>query len=300
MAQELDSRPLVNMMPHLRKWADAQSFQQRLSKKQPFNLYAGAGLVTLVILTAAFAPLLARLEPDTIFRGSQLTAPGGQFWFGTDALGRDLFSRVLFGARYALGMSVGAMLVSAVPGVLLGVVSGYRGGWLDNLISRLIEVWLSLPGLLLALLLIARLGPSMTTTALALGLSGIPGFFRVVRAETRSLAKSPFIEAAESIGARKRRVIFYHLLPNLTSTIIVLCSMRVGTFLLAGSGLSFIGLGAQPPQPEWGTLLAAGKDYFQQAWWLGFFPGLAILCTVLGFNLLGDGLRDIFSRQSIE
>jgi len=121
-----------------------------------------------------------------------------------------------------------------------------------------------------------------------------------VRAETRSLAKSPFIEAAESIGARKRRVIFYHLLPNLTSTIIVLCSMRVGTFLLAGSGLSFIGLGAQPPQPEWGTLLAAGKDYFQQAWWLGFFPGLAILCTVLGFNLLGDGLRDIFSRQSIE
>jgi len=300
MAQELDSRPLVNMMPHLRKWADAQSFQQRLSKKRPFNLYAGAGLVTLVILTTTFAPLLARLEPDTIFRGSQLTAPGGQFWFGTDALGRDLFSRVLFGARYALGMSVGAMLVSAVPGVLLGVVSGYRGGWLDNLISRLIEVWLSLPGLLLALLLIARLGPSMTTTALALGLSGIPGFFRVVRAETRSLAKSPFIEAAESIGARKRRVIFYHLLPNLTSTIIVLCSMRVGTFLLAGSGLSFIGLGAQPPQPEWGTLLAAGKDYFQQAWWLGFFPGLAILCTVLGFNLLGDGLRDIFSRQSIE
>lgn len=300
MTQELDSRPLIDLVPHLRKWVDAQSFQQRLRQKQPFNLYAGACLVALVVLTAAFAPLLARLEPDTIFRGSQLTGPGGQFWFGTDALGRDLFSRVLFGARYALGMSVGAMLVSAVPGVLLGVVSGYRGGWLDNLISRLIEVWLSLPGLLLALLLIARLGPSITTTALALGLSGIPGFFRVVRAETRSLAQSPFIEAAESIGARKRRVIFYHLLPNLTSTIIVLCSMRVGTFLLAGSGLSFIGLGAQPPQPEWGTLLAAGKDYFQQAWWLGFFPGLAILCTVLGFNLLGDGLRDIFSRQPIE
>jgi len=300
MAQELDSRPLLDLVPHLRKWADAQSLTQRLNQKQPFNLVAGAGLVTLMLLVATFAPLLTRFEPDTIFRGAQLTAPGGQFWFGADALGRDLFSRVVFGARYALGMSIGAMLVSAVPGVLLGVVSGYRGGWVDDLISRLIEVWLSLPGLLLALLLIARLGPSINTTALALGLSGIPGFFRVVRAETRSLAKTPFIEAAESIGARKRRIIVCHLLPNLSSTIIVLCSLRIGTYLLAGSGLSFIGLGAQPPLPEWGTLLSAGKDYFQQAWWLGFFPGLAILCTVLGFNLLGDGLRDKFCRQSIE
>lgn len=300
MAQELDTRPLLDLLPHLRKWADAQSFTLRLNRKQPFNLIAGAGLVTLMLSIAAFAPLLTRFEPDTIFRGAQLAAPGAQYWFGADALGRDLFSRVVFGARYALGMSIGAMLVSAVPGVLLGVVSGYRGGWVDDLISRFIEVWLSLPGLLLALLLIARLGPSLTTTALALGLSGIPGFFRVVRAETRSLAKTPFIEAAESIGARKRRIIIRHLLPNLTSTIIVLCSLRIGTYLLAGSGLSFIGLGAQPPLPEWGTLLAAGKDYFQQAWWLGFFPGLAILCTVLGFNLLGDGLRDKFCRQSIE
>jgi len=300
MAQRLDSRPLVDLLPHVRKWADAQSFSQIQNKKRPFNLVAGASLVTLMLLIATFAPLLTGFEPDTIFRGAQLTGPGGQFWFGTDALGRDLFSRVLFGARYALGMSIGAMLVSAVPGVLLGVVSGYRGGWVDNVLSRLIEVWLSLPGLLLALLLIARLGPSITTTALALGLSGIPGFFRVVRAETRSLARSPFIEAAESMGARKRRIIVCHLLPNLASTIIVLCSMRIGTYLLAGSGLSFIGLGAQPPQPEWGTLLAAGKDYFQQAWWLGFFPGLAILCTVLGFNLLGDGLRDMFCRQPLD
>lgn len=300
MAQELDSRPLIDLLPHIRKWVDVQSFKLHPGRKWSFHFVAGASLVALVTLVATFAPLLSRFEPDTIFRGAQLAAPGSQYWFGTDPLGRDLFARVLFGARYALGMSLGAMLVSAVPGVLLGVVSGYRGGWLDDAISRLIEVWLSLPGLLLALLLIARLGPSITTTALALGLSGIPGFFRVVRAETRSLTKSPFVEAAELIGARKRRVIFYHLLPNLTSTIIVLCSMRVGTYLLAGSGLSFIGLGAQPPQPEWGTLLAAGKDYFQQAWWLGFFPGLAILCTVLGFNLLGDGLRDIFCRQSVE
>lgn len=209
-----------------------------------------------------------------------------------------MFSRLLHGVRYSLGMSLAATLISAVPGVFLGILSGYRGGWLDLTLSRFIDVWLSLPGLLLALLLIARLGPSITTTAIALGISGIPTMFRVLRAETRSLGKMPFVEAAESMGAAKWWVIMKHLLPNLSSTIIVLGSIRVGTFLLAGSGLSFIGLGAQPPQPEWGALLASGKDYLSQAWWLIVFPSLAIMLTVLGFNLFGDGLRDYYARKS--
>lgn len=298
MEQDLEFRHVGTLTSVSRKWGFLEVIRRNNAGRINLNLYLGAFLITLVLLAGIFAPILTTHAPETIFRAAQLSAPGGGFWFGTDALGRDLFSRVLYGVRYSLGMSLCATLISAVPGVLLGIISGYRGGWIDQLMSRFIEVWLSLPGLLLALLLIARLGPSLTTTAIALGLSGIPTMFRVLRAETRSLAKSPFIEAAESIGASQWRIIFKHLLPNLSSTIIVMFTMRVGIFLLAGSGLSFIGLGAQPPQPEWGALLASGRDYLQQAWWLGVFPILAIMITVLGFNLFGDGLRDFYARKS--
>lgn len=298
MERKLEIPSMQALNPISQKWDFLDLVRQRNLRRINFNLLIGAVLIAVVLLGGIFAPLLAQHAPETISREAQLSAPDSRFRLGTDALGRDLFSRILHGVRYSLGMSLAATLISAVPGVIMGIISGYAGGWIDRAMSRLIEVWLSLPGLLLALLLIARLGPSITTTALALGLSGIPTMFRVLRAETRSLARAPYIEAAESIGASRTRIVLRHLLPNLSSSIIILCSMRIGIFLLAGSGLSFIGLGAQPPQPEWGALLASGKDYYQQAWWLGVFPALAIMLTVLGFNLFGDGLRDFYARKS--
>lgn len=298
MEQNLELSQAQTLGSVTRRWNLPPGLRWKSFRRFNLNFYLGAILIAVVLFGGIFASSIAQYAPDTIFRGAQLSAPGNRFWLGTDPLGRDLFSRLLHGVRYSLGMSLAATLISAVPGVFLGILSGYRGGWLDLTLSRFIDVWLSLPGLLLALLLIARLGPSITTTAIALGISGIPTMFRVLRAETRSLGKMPFVEAAESMGAAKWWVIMKHLLPNLSSTIIVLGSIRVGTFLLAGSGLSFIGLGAQPPQPEWGALLASGKDYLSQAWWLIVFPSLAIMLTVLGFNLFGDGLRDYYARKS--
>ncbi len=293
---ELSGRQVIGSIP--RKWDLFEILHLRQTRRFSFNFYIGAALIAIVLLGGIFASSIAQYAPETIFRDAQLSAPNSRFWLGTDPLGRDLFSRILYGVRYSLGMSLAATLISAVPGVLLGIISGYRGGWIDQALSRFIDVWLALPGLLLALLLIARLGPSLTTTAIALGVSGIPTMFRVLRAETRSLVTIPFVEAAESMGAAKWWIILKHLLPNLTSTIIIMGTIRVGTYLLAGTGLSFIGLGAQPPQPEWGALLASGKDYLQQAWWLIAFPSLAIMVTVLGFNLFGDGLRDFYARKS--
>lgn len=297
MERGLEIPQLQEVNPLTRKSVRLRGVLRRSQGGMPVGSIIGMVCIGLIVLGAVFAPWLSNHAPDTIYRDAQLSAPDSRFWLGTDALGRDLASRILYGARYSLGLSLAATLISAIPGVLLGVISGYAGGWIDRVLSRLTDVWLSLPGLLLALLLIARIGPSLATTALALGLSGIPGMYRVLRAETRSTAKILYIEAAESIGASRLRIIFYHLLPNMSSTIIVMCTTRVGTYLMAASGLGFLGLGAQPPQPEWGALLASGKDYFQQAWWLGLFPALAITLTVLGFNLLGDGLRDTYARR---
>jgi ABC-type dipeptide/oligopeptide/nickel transport system permease subunit len=192
-------------------------------------------------------------------------------------------------------MSALAALLAALPGTGLGLLAGYRQGWLEQILSRLIDAWLALPGMLLAIVLVARMGPSLTATAVALGLVGIPSYYRLVRNGTLSVRHALYVEAARSIGASEVRILLRHILPNLASPLIVLTTLRLGMVLLAGGSLSFIGLGAQPPQPEWGALLATGRDYMGTAWWLALFPGLAITATVMGFNLLGDGLRDVLA-----
>jgi ABC-type dipeptide/oligopeptide/nickel transport system permease subunit len=251
------------------------------------------GLITLaLLLTALLAPALAPYAPDQIGAGARLTAPSLAHPFGTDALGRDLLSRVIYGARAAVVLAGIGVGVAAFFGVGLGLAAGFFGGWPDRALSRATEVWLAFPGLLLAVIVVARLGPSLSHAALALGIAGVPGFFRLARAETLCAKAGLYVESARALGANPHRIVFRHILPNILPSLIVLATMRAGTMLLAGGGLSFVGLGAQPPAAEWGALLAQGRDAMLEAPWLAIFPGVALMVTVIGFNLLGDGLRD--------
>ena len=213
------------------------------------NLAFGGLLVGLLLLAALLASVVAPYNPNQLDGAARLQAPSALHWLGTDEFGRDVFSRVLYGAGLAVKLSLLAVLLAAVPGAALGLVAGYRGGWLDYLLSRVMDAWLALPGLLLAIVLVARLRPSLGTVALALGLSGVPGYFRLVRAGALSAARDLHVEAARAIGAPTGRILLRHVLPTLTSPLVVLTTVRLGSMLLAAGGLSFIGLGAQPPTP---------------------------------------------------
>jgi len=219
-------------------------------------------------------------------------APSSAHPFGTDRYGRDLFSRVLYGARLDLRMVAVAVALAAGIAVPLAAIAGYYGKWVDRLLSTIMEIGLALPGLLLAIVIVAVFGPSMQNAMLAIGLMSVPGLFRTVRGSVLSAKQAQYVEAARAVGAGGGRIIARHLLPNTISTLIVLVTLRFGSVLLMAGGLSFIGLGVQPPHPEWGALLADGRAYMRSAWWLATFPGLAMTMTVVGFNLLGDGLRD--------
>jgi peptide/nickel transport system permease protein len=263
-----------------------------LGRRVTPSLWMGGAIVLALLLVAALAPLLAGYPPDLVMAESRLQPPSPAHPFGTDALGRDLYSRVVYGARIAVGMAFFGVGIAMAVGVILGLLAGYRGQWSDQVLSRLMEVWLAFPSLLLAIIVVARMGPSLRSTVIALGIVGVPAFFRLARASTLSARRAEYVEAAHAIGARERRILLRHILPNIAPSLIVLATMRLGTLVLAGGALSFIGLGAQPPQPEWGALLAAGRDYMDIAPWLAIFPGVCITLTVVGLNLLGDGLRD--------
>jgi ABC-type dipeptide/oligopeptide/nickel transport system permease subunit len=199
----------------------------------------------------------------------------------------------MFGARIALEIAALGVGISSGLGICLGLLAGYYGEWVDQFLSRVIEIWLAIPGLLLAIVIVARMGPSLRNAAIALGIIGVPTFFRLARSGTLSARESAYVTAARSLGASDRRIITRHILPNLLPSLVVLATMRLGVMVLASGGLSFIGLGAQPPEPEWGALLADGRSYMGVAPWLAIYPGLCITFTVVGLNLFGDGLRDI-------
>lgn len=275
-----------------RPWSGHAPFHLPAASHATPSLRVGRLIVLALILTALLAPALAPFPPDQIGAGPRLAAPSLMHPFGTDALGRDLLSRVMYGSRAALllaGIGVG---VAAGLGVSLGLAAGYFGGWTDRALSRAVEVWLAFPGLLLAVIVVARLGPSLTNAALALGIAGAPAFFRLARAETLCAKAGQYVESARALGASSHRIVFRHILPNILPSLIALATLRAGTMILAGGGLSFVGLGAQPPAAEWGALLAQGRDAMVEAPWLALFPGLAMMLTVVGLNLLGDGLRD--------
>ncbi|HEX2988598.1 MAG TPA: ABC transporter permease, partial [Chloroflexota bacterium] len=232
-----------------------------------------------------------------VIPGARLLPPSSLHPFGTDALGRDMLSRIAEGAWLAARIALFSVAISLVCGLVLGSLAGYYSGWLDQLLSRLMDGWLALPGALVAVVIVARLGPSLDNLILALGIMGVPSFYRIVRNTTLSARKMPYAEAAAALGATDHRIMWHHVFPNILSPVIVLTSMRLGTVLLTGSSLSFIGLGAQPPAPEWGSLLATGRNYLGTAWWLAIFPGMAMTFTVVGLNMLGDGLRDMLDPR---
>jgi len=253
----------------------------------------GAAVIGTVLVVALLAPWLSSGNPNAVDIGQRLLAPSRTHPFGTDQFGRDMMSRIFYGARLAFLMAGGATALSLVLGGTLGVVAGYYGRWLDRILSTVVEIWMALPGLLLALVLVAAFGPSIRNATLALGLTGIPYLFRTTRGCVLSSRQEMFVDAAAAVGVGSARIIRCYILPQLFSTLIVIVTLRMSTVLLAGGALSFIGLGAQPPTPEWGALLSSGREYMRSAWWLATFPGVAFALTVMGLNLLGDGLRDV-------
>jgi len=254
--------------------------------------FAGGILVMLFALMAAFAPLVAPHDPLTTNVRNRLQPPCAEHLLGTDSLGRDMLSRIVYGARMSLLIAVLAVALSITVGILVGSLAGWFGGLTDSLLMRFVDVVLSFPSLYLLISLVALLGPSIWVLILIMGGSGWTGTARIVRAEFLKLREQEFTEAARAMGAGNLRIIFRHLLPNAMAPIIVATTLGVPGVILGESALSFLGLGVLPPQMSWGTLVNAGLPFFRTAWWLPIFPGAAIFLCVLGFNFLGDGLRD--------
>jgi len=271
-----------------------------LFKKALSNPLALAGfiIILLIFLLAMLAPFIAPYDPNEINVKAILLGPSMQHWMGTDGLGRDVLSRMLHGGRISLLVGLVAVGISTLIGILLGAVAGFYRGWVDVFIMRLVDVMLSIPSFFLILAVIAFLTPSIINIMIVIGLTSWMGVTRLVRAEFLSLCEREYVMASRTLGARDYRLIFKHLLPNSLTPIIVSAVLGVAGAVLMESGLSFLGLGVQAPQASWGNILTDGKEYIQFAWWLSLFPGLAILITVLGYNLLGEGLRDALDPRS--
>ncbi|MCA0173537.1 MULTISPECIES: nickel transporter permease [Bacillaceae] len=252
----------------------------------------GMGIVLFFILLAIFAGVIAPEGINEQKLGERLQSPSASHWFGTDDFGRDILSRIIYGARISLWVGFFAVLGSAAIGSLLGMVAGYYGKLVDTIISRIFDIMLAFPSILLAIAVVAVLGPSLRNALIAIAIINIPNFGRLVRSRVLSVKQEEYVMAARAVGMKDSRIIFHHVLPNSLAPIIVQGTLAIATAILEAAALSFLGLGAQAPQPEWGKMLADSRSYIIQAPWTVFFPGLAIMLTVLGFNLLGDGLRD--------
>lgn len=263
----------------------------------------GLVIVCLFLLLAAIGPWIVPFPEHAegvVNLDMKLTAPNAVHWFGTDEVGMDIFTRVVLGARVTLQIALIVTSIAVLIGVPLGIAAGYLGGWTQEVIMRITDIFLSIPGLILAVAIVGALGPGILNAMFALALVWWPGYVRLVQAKTLSLKNEIYVEAARSVGAGPLRIIFVHILPNCTSPIIVKASMDMGMAILGAASLGFLGLGAQPPQPEWGAMISIGRNYLPDWWWYSFFPGMAIVLTVLGFNLLGDGLRDLLDPRHRE
>lgn len=277
------SRAQASWGRHYRRW-----LQFRRNGLALFGLV----IVVLLIVIAFFAPLLAPQNPDAQNLAARLQPPSAAHWLGTDELGRDLLSRVLYGARVTLGMVVTVVILVAPVGLAVGSIAGYAGGWVDRVLMRITDIFLAVPQLILALAFVAALKPGITSAVIAIALTAWPPYARQARADTLGIRQSDFIAAARLTGASQFRIIFRHIIPLCLSSMIVRMTLSMSGIILTAAGLGFLGMGAQPPTPEWGTMIATSRAYILAQWWVPATPGIAIFVASLAFNLLGDGLRD--------
>jgi glutathione transport system permease protein len=270
-------------------------FFRRLRRKR---VAVAAGVVILlIVLAAVFAPWVAPYAPAAPDYNNVLAGPSAAHWLGTDSYGRDILSRIIWGGRVSLSVGFISVALGGAAGVVLGLFAGYLGGWVDSLVMRLCDVLLAFPGILLAIGVVAVLGPGVTNVIYAVAVFSVPVFARLVRGSTLALKQTVYVQASRSIGVPRVALVLRHILPGTLPGVIVYVSLRIGTAILTAASLSFIGLGAQPPSPEWGAMLADGRSYLGVADQLTLFPGIAIFITVLAFNLLGDGLRDALDQK---
>lgn len=253
---------------------------------------AGGAVVAVLLTVSLLAPFITPWDPAAINAYQVLLPPSASHWMGTDELGRDVFSRVIFGTRISLYVGFVAVGIAVAIGTVAGLIAGFYGGWIDGILMRFVDIMLCFPTFFLILAVIALLEPSIWNIMLIIGVTGWMGVARLVRAEVLSIKERDYIMAARSIGASDARIIFRHILPNAAAPVLVAATLGIAGAILTESALSFLGIGVQPPVPSWGNILTSGKDYLEFAWWLSLFPGFAILITVLAYNLLGEGIRD--------
>jgi peptide/nickel transport system permease protein len=280
-----------------RKARLGQAYRKWLAFRRNPLAMVGLGIIIALLLVAAFAPLIATADPLAQTLDKRLLPPSGTNFFGTDSLGRDIFSRIVYGTRVTL-VIVLLVVVSVGPiGLLIGAASGYLGGWVDRLLMRITDVFLAFPRLVLALAFVAALGPGLENAVIAIAITAWPPYARVARAETLIIRQQDYIAAVRLQGASQWRIVWKHVVPMCLPSLIVRTTLDMAGIILIAAGLGFLGLGAQPPIPEWGAMISAGREQIFDQWWVATFPGIAICVVALGFNLLGDGLRDVMDAR---
>ncbi|MGG4495489.1 ABC transporter permease [Brevibacillus reuszeri] len=285
------SKVIATKMP-----GTANIFWSRL-RRNPLTMVGGV-IFLLFVLVALFAPVLTPHNPEQVQMDLSLQKPSSDHWFGTDEVGRDLFSRVVYGTRISLGMGVSIIFVSGLIGIVLGAVAGYKGGKIGQIIMRLMDIIFAFPTLILAMALSAALGPSLLNAIVAIVIVKIPAFVRLARSETLVIKEKLYVKAARTFGLSDSWIIIRHVVPNVSTPVIIQMTLDLGDTILLVATLGFLGLGVQPPMPEWGALINTGWKYFLDQWWYPTFPGIAIFLVSMSFNILGDGLRDMLDPKS--
>ena len=289
---------LLSDTPHSRLQSRlGQTYRQWLAFRSNPLALVGLGIVLVLLLVAAFAPQIATHDPLSQNLANRLQSMSAAHWLGTDALGRDIFSRIVYGTRITLFIVLLVVATVGPVGLLIGATAGYFGGWVDTLLMRVTDVFLAFPRLILALAFVAALGPGLENALIAIAFTAWPPYARVARAETLVVRNSDYIAAVRLLGASRARIVLRHIVPICVPSVIVRTTLDMAGIILTAAGLGFLGLGAQPPLPEWGAMIAAGREQIFDQWWVATFPGIAICLCTLGFNLLGDGLRDVLDAK---
>ncbi len=295
----LESDTIEDTLPDLGIPAEKTPWQLAMARFS-HNKIAIAGLVVviLLVLSAIFAQYLTTYDPIKRDVKNRLQFPSAEHWLGTDALGRDVYTRIVYGGRVSMWIGLASVFLSMLFGIPLGLISGYSGGAIDTVIMRVMDLILAFPGIIFAIWLVSMLGPGVNQVIVAIAFWNLPEYSRVIRASVMAIKEVDYIQAARALGANYWRIIFGHMLPNVIAPIIIISSLSISGAILSGATLSFLGLGAQPPTPEWGAMLSDGRPYMRTAWWLAVFPGVLLTIVVLATNLFGDGLRDALDPRA--